>query len=39
VEERLCDSRSFVEVLKDGVMNRDQNRPVGRDGDGCNQQW
>jgi hypothetical protein len=37
VKEQLRDARSFVEVVKAGAMNHDQNHPVGREGEGCNQ--
>jgi hypothetical protein len=38
VKQRLYDERSFVEVVKEGAMNHDQNCPRGREGDGRNQQ-
>jgi hypothetical protein len=38
VKEHLCDARSFVKVVKEGVMNREPNRPSGRVGDGRYQQ-
>jgi hypothetical protein len=38
VKERLCDSKSFTTVVKEGVMNHEQNRPTGRDGEGLHQQ-
>jgi hypothetical protein len=37
-EERLCDSRSFVEVVKGEMMYHNQNCLAGRDGEGRNQQ-
>jgi hypothetical protein len=32
VEHRLCDERSFVEVVKEGAMNHEQNRSETRRG-------
>jgi hypothetical protein len=37
VEEKLCDSRSFVEVVYGRMTNRDHNCLAGRDGEGRNQ--
>jgi hypothetical protein len=37
VKERLCDLRSFVTVVKEGVMNHEQNCPSGREGEVHNQ--
>jgi hypothetical protein len=37
VEERLCDARSSVTVVKEGAMNREQNHLGGREGEDRNQ--